>query len=121
MGEKADEISIIRESLRWVEENRHSKHRDLQHVLKGFLGDVEFEGDIAPFMPLLRLGEVLHVGKATAFGQGWYEMETRSQRAEVSIEEEGIRHGSKSTKQEVGDKQRSREPEIDQEKIRVNP
>jgi hypothetical protein len=74
LGEEADKISIIRESLRWTEEKRFSKHRDLQHVLKGFIGEVEFRGDITPFMPLLRLGEVLHVGKATAFGQGWFKI-----------------------------------------------
>lgn len=74
LGEKADMITTVRESLRWTEEKRFSKHRDLQHMLKGFIGEVEFEGDITPFMPLLRLGEVLHVGKATAFGQGWYEI-----------------------------------------------
>lgn len=73
-GEWAEKVPIIRESLRWVEEKRYSKHRDLKHVLKGFLGEVEFRGDITPFIPLLRLGEVLHVGKATAFGQGWYEI-----------------------------------------------
>lgn len=83
VGEMAEKVLMLRGSLSWVEEKRHSKHRDLQHVLKGFMGEVEFEGDIAPFMPLLRLGEVLHVGKATAFGQGWFEIMTRDQKSEI--------------------------------------
>lgn len=74
-GEAAERIVTKEEDLSWVEERRHSKHRNLRHLLKGYLGEVVFEGDLAPFMPLLRIGEFLHVGKATAFGQGWYEME----------------------------------------------
>ena len=73
-GERADEVNTVRQDLHWVEEKRISKHRGLNHLLKGFLGEVEFEGDFEPFMPLLRLGEFLHVGKATAFGQGWYKI-----------------------------------------------
>lgn len=72
LGRKADEVCMVFRNLKWVEENRHSKHRNLKHVLKGYIGEVEFEGDLGDFMPLLRLGEFLHVGKATAFGQGWY-------------------------------------------------
>jgi len=75
LGEKAEKIPTAAENLRWVEENRYSRHRDLRHLLKGYLGEVEFEGDLGPFMPRLGLGEFIHVGKATAFGQGWYEMD----------------------------------------------
>jgi CRISPR-associated endoribonuclease Cas6 len=88
LGEKADKISMIRESLRWTEEKRFSKHRDLQHVLKGFIGEVEFGGNVTPFMPLLRLGEVLHVGKATAFGQGWYRIAVGDQRSAISNQDQ---------------------------------
>lgn len=38
--------------------------------VSGILGRFTFAGDLEPFHPLLRLGEVLHVGKNAAFGQG---------------------------------------------------
>ena len=38
----------------------------------GFVGEITFEGDIEPFMPILKAGEVLHVGKGTGFGLGKY-------------------------------------------------
>ncbi len=75
-GEMAEEVRTIRNDLRWVEEKRYSKHRNMNHLLKGYTGTVEFKGDLTPFMPLLRLGEFLHVGKATAFGQGWFRVLT---------------------------------------------
>lgn len=40
----------------------------------GFVGDMIFEGDIQLFMPLIKAGEVLHVGKGTGFGLGKYEV-----------------------------------------------
>ncbi|MGD9158089.1 MAG: CRISPR system precrRNA processing endoribonuclease RAMP protein Cas6 [Desulfobacteraceae bacterium] len=80
MGEKADKVSMLSNNLKWVEENRYSKHRNLNHVLKGWVGEITFEGEIGPFMPLLRAGEFLHVGKATAFGQGWYKITHRGER-----------------------------------------
>jgi CRISPR/Cas system endoribonuclease Cas6 (RAMP superfamily) len=40
----------------------------------GFIGDITFEGDIEPFMSVLKVGEVLHVGKGTGFGLGKYEV-----------------------------------------------
>ncbi|MFP3870890.1 MAG: CRISPR system precrRNA processing endoribonuclease RAMP protein Cas6 [Syntrophobacteria bacterium] len=75
LGEAAESIRTIQQRLHWVEEKRYSRHRNLSHLLKGFLGEVELEGELGPFMPLLRLGQYLHVGKATAFGQGWYQVE----------------------------------------------
>jgi CRISPR-associated endoribonuclease Cas6 len=73
-GRKADEVTTIKDELRWIEEKRFSKHRDMTQLLKGYIGEIIFEGNITPFLPLLRMGEFLHVGKATAFGQGWYEL-----------------------------------------------
>lgn len=40
----------------------------------GFLGDITFEGNIEPFMPLIKAGEILHVGKGAGFGLGKYEI-----------------------------------------------
>ena len=73
-GDRAEKVRTVKDGLRWVEENRYSRHRGLKHVLKGYVGEAAFEGEIGPFMPWLRLGEFVHVGKATAFGQGWYRM-----------------------------------------------
>jgi CRISPR/Cas system endoribonuclease Cas6 (RAMP superfamily) len=44
------------------------------HDLSGFVGEVSFEGDLAPFVPYLKLGEYVHVGKNAVFGNGWYEI-----------------------------------------------
>ncbi len=38
----------------------------------GLLGSISYEGDLAPFMPYLALGEWLHVGGKTSFGLGRY-------------------------------------------------
>jgi CRISPR-associated endoribonuclease Cas6 len=71
-GEAAEAVRTLRQDLRWVEERRFSKHRGLNHLLKGYIGEVEFEGELVQFLQFLRIGEYVHVGKATAFGQGWY-------------------------------------------------
>jgi CRISPR/Cas system endoribonuclease Cas6 (RAMP superfamily) len=42
--------------------------------LGGLVGRVAFEGPLGLFVPLLRLGEVTHAGKATSFGLGQYRM-----------------------------------------------
>lgn len=75
LGEKAEKISVISESLRWKEENRYSRFRELQHTLKGWVGTVIYEGEIEVFWPFLWMGQYIHVGKAATFGQGWYKVE----------------------------------------------
>jgi CRISPR/Cas system endoribonuclease Cas6 (RAMP superfamily) len=40
----------------------------------GFVGEVEYLGEIADFVLLLKLGERTHVGKATGFGLGRYQI-----------------------------------------------
>lgn len=71
-GERADKVESVFEDLRWVQESRFSKHRDLNHTLKGWVGRATYSGALQEFFPLLWLGQFLHVGKAAAFGQGDY-------------------------------------------------
>ena len=44
--------------------------------LGGFLGRISFKGDLEEFLPVIKAGEYLHVGKACTFGLGKYEIET---------------------------------------------
>jgi hypothetical protein len=73
-GSDADKIAAVTDLTRWVESARYSRRRDVAHDLSGFVGEVSFEGDLGKFMPYLKLGEYLHVGKNAVFGNGWYEI-----------------------------------------------
>jgi hypothetical protein len=45
---------------------------------------VTFEGDVQPFVQIIKAGEILHVGKGTAFGLGRYEVsESRTGRKQM--------------------------------------
>jgi len=75
-GEQAEGIKTLADSTRWVESSRYSRRREVIHDLSGFVGEASFEGDLAPFIPYLRLGEYVHVGKNAVFGNGWYRIES---------------------------------------------
>ena len=69
---RAEAVATQNADLRWVDWERYSARQDARMTLGGFVGTATFAGDLAPFAPLLRLGEVVHVGKGTAFGLGKY-------------------------------------------------
>ncbi|HXG53732.1 MAG TPA: CRISPR system precrRNA processing endoribonuclease RAMP protein Cas6 [candidate division Zixibacteria bacterium] len=71
-GEAADKVITRADVTRWVETRRYSRRREVPHDLSGFVGDASFEGDLGPFVPYLKLGEYVHVGKNVVFGNGWY-------------------------------------------------
>lgn len=74
-GKEAETVKTVRDSTRWVDSSRYSRRRDVSHDLSGFVGEVVFEGELGPFIPYLRLGEYLHVGKNAVFGNGWFQIE----------------------------------------------
>jgi CRISPR-associated endoribonuclease Cas6 len=72
--EEAKEIKIQKKNLRWYDWQRYSGRQETRIKMGGFVGDITFEGKIEPFMPLIKAGEILHVGKGTGFGLGKYEV-----------------------------------------------
>jgi len=72
--EQAKEIKVKSHNLKWYDWERYSGRQETRMKMGGFIGDITFEGNIEPFMPLIKAGEVLHVGKGTGFGLGKYKI-----------------------------------------------
>ena len=72
--DKAKDIKVIKRDLKWYDWERYSARQDARMKMGGFIGEATFGGDIDPFMPLIKAGEILHVGKGTSFGLGKYEV-----------------------------------------------
>lgn len=75
--DKAKEAKVVRRDLRWYDWERYSARQETRMKMGGVVGEITFEGDIGPFMPLIQAGEVLHFGKGTGFGLGKYEIKTQ--------------------------------------------
>ena len=72
--EQAKGVTVKTRNLKWYDWERYSARQDTKLKMGGFIGEISFEGDIGPFMPLIKAGEVLHVGKGTGFGLGKYKL-----------------------------------------------
>ncbi|MCX7974431.1 MAG: CRISPR system precrRNA processing endoribonuclease RAMP protein Cas6 [Candidatus Aminicenantes bacterium] len=70
--EAAKEIKIKENSLKWYDWERYSGRQKAKMLLGGLVGRIIYRGKIKPFLPLLEAGQILHVGKGTAFGLGEY-------------------------------------------------
>ena len=76
--EAARGVRLAEARTGWVDWERYSRRQRQRMKLGGFVGQASYEGGLAPFLPLLVLGELVHVGKACVFGNGWYEIVGRS-------------------------------------------
>lgn len=68
--ERAEGVEVVEEDFRWVDWWRYSNRQKRKMVLGGFVGHLVLEGDLGPFVDLLRAAEVVHVGKGATFGLG---------------------------------------------------
>ncbi len=59
----------------WHDWQRYSARQEQKINIGGFVGGITFEGNLTPFLPLLKAGETMHVGKGATFGLGRYKME----------------------------------------------
>jgi CRISPR-associated endoribonuclease Cas6 len=71
---RADAVHIAGTELRWHDWERWSQRQQTAMKLGGLVGHFCLEGDLAPFAPLLRAAEVVHVGKGATFGLGKVEV-----------------------------------------------
>jgi len=74
MAERAMTVKAREVNLRWVERKRRSRTQETIHDQSGFTGSITFEGDLSEFLPLILLGEYIHVGEDAVFGNGWYQL-----------------------------------------------
>lgn len=69
---RAEEVETVRDETTWVSFRRHSSFRDRTETLEGVVGRAEYKGPVEEFLPLLKMGELAHVGKRAVFGLGRY-------------------------------------------------
>lgn len=76
---EARKVKLLYSNLKWQDLERYSrinKEKNKKEIMKygGFVGEAAFEGNLEPFLNIIALGEVLHVGKYYTFGLGKYEI-----------------------------------------------
>ncbi|AEG16479.1 hypothetical protein Desku_2979 [Desulfofundulus kuznetsovii DSM 6115] len=72
---RAARVRLAEDHTRWVDWERFSARQDSRIKMGGVVGRAVYEGEVAEFIPLLRLGELVHVGKGAVFGMGKYRVE----------------------------------------------
>lgn len=70
MGVRARAVRIVRADLSYSSASRRSTKTGQRHPLGGFTGEVEYEGDLAEFLPFLKAGRWTGVGRQTVWGKG---------------------------------------------------
>jgi hypothetical protein len=70
LGERSAAVRLVRADLRWERVIRRSGRTGQVHPLGGFMGEVEYQGDLAEFAAWLRAGRWVGVGRHTVWGKG---------------------------------------------------
>ncbi|MBF0487858.1 MAG: CRISPR system precrRNA processing endoribonuclease RAMP protein Cas6 [Nitrospirae bacterium] len=73
--ELARGVKVTHKRIRWYDWQRYSSRQDTKMSMGGFMGEMTLSGKLEPFRQLLRLGEVLHIGKGTSLGLGKFKIE----------------------------------------------
>jgi hypothetical protein len=72
--DQAKTISVENDSLNWQTWLRYSGKQKRRMNWGGLVGELDFVGEISQFLPYIRLGEYIHVGKSATFGLGQYKV-----------------------------------------------
>jgi CRISPR-associated endoribonuclease Cas6 len=70
----ADNIRCTNDGTHWQELKSYSNRQKRSTSIGGLIGTATFEGDLTPFLDLLIIGELIHVGKNVVKGGGWYKI-----------------------------------------------
>ncbi|HYZ83595.1 MAG TPA: CRISPR system precrRNA processing endoribonuclease RAMP protein Cas6 [Bryobacteraceae bacterium] len=78
LGAAAASVRLVSSDLRHEEATRLSSRTGQEHSIGGFVGTVQYEGELEPFLPWLRAAEWTGVGRQTVWGKGAIEVEVLS-------------------------------------------
>lgn len=70
--EKSQKIIVKFRRIKWIRWERNSIKHGSKMKTEGFIGTSLYEGNTKEFAPLLKLGELVHIGKNCTFGLGKY-------------------------------------------------
>jgi hypothetical protein len=70
------ELRMTEQHVQWIDTRSYSSRQQRALPIGGFVGTASYTGTLAPALrELLVWGELLNVGKNTAKGDGWYQIE----------------------------------------------
>ncbi|GAB5426309.1 MAG: CRISPR system precrRNA processing endoribonuclease RAMP protein Cas6 [Crocinitomicaceae bacterium] len=72
----AKDIQVTYDNSRWVEVKSGSRRSNRYQKIGGFVGEVQFSGDMRPFYTWLLWGQSLQLGKHVVKGNGWYTIQS---------------------------------------------
>lgn len=72
---KAESVKIVESNTKWFDWKRYSSRQEKAMFMGGITGSVVYEGELGEFIPLIKLCEILHLGKQTSFGLGKIKIE----------------------------------------------
>lgn len=78
LGRLSRQIVTTEQKLEKKELWGHSNQRGTDKGLHGFVGTMKFVGDFSPFIHLLAIGEIVHIGSETPNGLGQYSFMLRA-------------------------------------------
>ncbi|MGI8744150.1 MAG: CRISPR system precrRNA processing endoribonuclease RAMP protein Cas6 [Bryobacteraceae bacterium] len=73
-GQRASQVRMTRCDIRRVEVERRSSRTGEVHSIGGFVGEAEYEGELAEFVPYLRAAKWVGAGRQTVWGKGQIEI-----------------------------------------------
>jgi hypothetical protein len=70
-------VTLMKDETRWQEMWSYSRRDGTDKPTSGFVGNASYEGELAPLLPYLILGQTLQIGKNVVKGCGWYQLQYR--------------------------------------------
>jgi CRISPR/Cas system endoribonuclease Cas6 (RAMP superfamily) len=74
LGERAARVKMTRCDISMIDIHRRSRRTGQVHPLGGFVGEAQYEGDLAEFVPFLEAAQFTGVGRQTVWGKGQIEV-----------------------------------------------
>ena len=72
LEQAAKHVKLVDSNTGWYDWERYSNRQRTRMNMGGIIGTFTYEGNVAPFLPLILLGQFTHIGKNTTFGLGKY-------------------------------------------------